>query len=282
MITSDKGLSINALPAAPSTSGNFGCASTNIPLTAAGGVNGQYRWYTVATGGSPIAGATNSTYSTPVLSASTTYFVSINNGTCESLRISVLAEIKSCTPTIATTSLETQVGGQTSFDVSTLVTTISNPIDISSIKVVQQPISGARATITSGVLQVDYSGVSFAGTDRLTFEACDMATHCAQQEITIEVVGDVTVYNAISPNGDGKNEIFYLQYVDLIPTAKENKVTIFDRWGGTVFETKNYDNVNRVFRGLNTDGNELPSGTYFYKLEFTSGDPKTGFISLRR
>ena len=109
-----------------------------------------------------------------------------------------------------------------------------------------------------------------------------MATHCAQQEITIEVVGDVTVYNAISPNGDGKNEIFYLQYVDLIPTAKENKVTIFDRWGGTVFETKNYDNVNRVFRGLNTDGNELPSGTYFYKLEFTSGDPKTGFISLRR
>ena len=109
-----------------------------------------------------------------------------------------------------------------------------------------------------------------------------MATHCAQQDITIEVVGDITVYNAISPNGDGKNKIFYIQYIDLIPTAKDNKVTIFDRWGGTVFETSNYDNVNRVFRGLNNYGNELPSGTYFYKLEFTRGDPKTGFISLRR
>lgn len=51
------------------------------------------------------------------------------------------------------------------------------------------------------------------------------------------------------------------------------------RW----FETENYDNVNKVFVGLNKNGNELPTGTYFYKLEFSSGGAtRTGYLSLKR
>ena len=252
-------------------------------LTAFGGTNGQYRWYTVPTGGSPIPGETNSTYTTPILSASTTYYVSIDNGTCESNRTSILAEIKSCNVTITAAPLSTQLGGQVSLNIAPLVTTTGDPIDLNSIKVTQQPISGALATVNAGILQVDYTGISFVGIDRLTIEACDLAARCARQEFSIEVVGDITVYNAVSPNGDGKNELFLLQFIELIPDTRENKVLIFNRWGDIVFETENYDNVNRVFRGLNKDGNELPTGTYYYQLIFSStGQKRTGFISLRR
>ena len=98
----------------------------------------------------------------------------------------------------------------------------------------------------------------------------------------IEVEGNITVYNALSPNGDGKNEVFYIKYIDLLPNTKDNNVMIFNRWGDLVFETRNYDNVNRVFRGISRGGDELPSGTYYYRIEFANDSPKAGFIALRR
>lgn len=145
----------------------------------------------------------------------------------------MLAEIKSCTPTIAPVSLTTLIGGQTGLDISPLVTTISDPLDIASIKITQQPISGAPATIAAGVLDIDYTDIPFAGTDVLMIEACDLASHCVEQEINIEVVGELgSVYNAVSPNDDGLNDVFFIEYIDALPTTKQNKVSIFNRWGG--------------------------------------------------
>lgn len=96
-------------------------------------------------------------------------------------------------------------------------------------------------------------------------------------------MGEITIYNGVSPNGDDLNDFFFIQYIELLPETKQNKVTIFNRWGDPVFEIENYDNVNRVFRGLNSSGDPLPSGTYFYKIEFISGsEPRTGYLSLKK
>lgn len=272
------------LPVAPTVIPATGCApSASVTLTAAGGSAGEYRWYTVATGGTPIVGETSSTYITPVLLSSTTYFVSIHNGTCESLRTSVLANIQSCTPTIAPATATIGAGGVESVDIAPLVSTVVAALDLNSIKVIIQPSSGAVASVSAGVLTIDYSGVPFVGTETLTIEACDLAGYCAQQVITIEVAGDITVYNAVSPNGDGKNDFFLIQYIDAMPATQQNKVTILNRWGTVVFEATNYDNANTVFRGLSNGGDELPSGTYYYVLEFPNGaEKRTGFLSLRR
>jgi hypothetical protein len=63
---------------------------------------------------------------------------------------------------------------------------------------------------------------------------------------------------------DSKNDIFFrLEYIDLIPETQNNKVTIYNRWGSKVFEVANYNNDDRVFKGLNDNGNELPSGYVF-------------------
>jgi hypothetical protein len=49
-----------------------------------------------------------------------------------------------------------------------------------------------------------------------------------------------------------------------------------------VFEVENYSEAN-AFRGVNQNGNELPSGTYFYKIVFnSSGKTQHGFLVLKR
>ncbi|RLD64874.1 MAG: gliding motility-associated C-terminal domain-containing protein [Bacteroidetes bacterium] len=81
---------------------------------------------------------------------------------------------------------------------------------------------------------------------------------------------NLVVNNGISPNGDGHNDFFY---IDNIENVQNSKVEIFNRWGAKVFSAHNYDNVTHVFEGKSdnnlTIGNSyLPSGTYFYLLEY--------------
>lgn len=276
---------IDALPTAPTAIGASGFPPAVLTLTASGGTNGQYRWYTSATGGTALIGEVNSSYTTPSLSISTTYYVSIDNGQCESLRTSVVASIKSnSAPVILSTSAKAPVEGQITISLTSLLSDPDDNLDFSTLSIIKQPISGARATIEPvNNLVLDYSGISFSGTDQLTIRICDLLALCSEQDLSIDVLGDITVFNAISPNGDDKNPVFFLQYIDILANTKENKVTIFNRWGDVVFEVKNYDNVNRVFRGLNKSGDELPTGTYFYRIEFVSGtETKTGFLALRK
>lgn len=275
---------INPLPTAPTTTGASACLpSATVTLNATGGSVGQYRWYTMATGGTAISGQTGSSFTSPALSATTTYYVSIDNGTCESTRTSVVATLLPCTtpPTIASNTLSTSIGGMAELNLIPLITTINNPLNINSISVTVQPPSGAFASVANGKLLVNYAGISFSGRESVTVRACDTNGNCATQQFEIEVAGDVIVYNALSPGG--ANPTFVLQYIDIIPETKNNFVTIFDRWQNEVWKGENYNNTSVVFKGVGDGGNDLSTGTYFYKIEFASGKKmRTGFISLKR
>ncbi len=107
---------VNPLPSAPATTGNAACGSSAITLSAAGGTAGQYRWYTVPTAGTAIAGQTNNTYTTPVITITTTYYVSINNGTCVSTRTPVVATIN--TPPVAPTTTGNSACGSSAITLS--------------------------------------------------------------------------------------------------------------------------------------------------------------------
>jgi gliding motility-associated-like protein len=189
-------------------------------------------------------------------------------------------------PTIA--PIHTSVAIQESV-VLTLLSFVSDgdgtdDIVSTSVRITMQPISGATATITSGQqLMINYNGSQFTGIDHLTIQVCDRSGSCTQGDVTIEVVSEIAGYNAVSPNNDGLNEFLLFEFIDIIPDALQNKVTIYNRWGSVVFETSDYNNNDRAFRGLDNEGNELPNGTYFYKVVFISGRPsKDGFITLRR
>ena len=92
----------------------------------------------------------------------------------------------------------------------------------------------------------------------------------------IILLGDIVVYNAISPNDDNQNNFFYIQGIANYPN---NTVRIYNRWGVKVFETTGYNETDNVFTGF-SDGKttvskdkQLPTGTYFYVInyEYTDG-----------
>jgi gliding motility-associated-like protein len=275
-------------PNAPTVTNASGCPAVGVMLSASGGNNGEYRWYTVASGGSPITGTNNSNFATGPLAASATYYVSVNTGVCEGPRMAVVATIVDCgnnqPPAISEASATSDVQGTTTLALLPLLTDPDNNLDLTTLRIIQQPTSGALATIdASGTLTVDYAGVVFVGDDSVTIEICDLAGSCAQRVIVISVAGNITVYNAISPNGDGKNDTFHIQFIGIIEGTESNKVTIFNRWGDVVFEMENYNNVDRVFTGKADNGNDLPSGTYFYKIAFIGGSESiTGYLSLKK
>jgi gliding motility-associated-like protein len=274
---------INPLPNAPTTTGASSCLpNASVTITASGGTNGQYRWYTAPTGGSAIANETNSSFTTPAISVTTTYYVSINNGNCESSRTPVTATIQNCAtpPTIDKTELSTGIGGIIIKELVPLITTINNNLDINSISVIVQPPSGAVAFVTNGTLTIDYKNILFAGKESITIRACDTNGNCATQKLDIEVSDEVVVYNAVSANGDDKNPILFLKFIDTL--SPSNQVMIYNRWGDEVFSVSDYDNKSRVFAGFTNDGSKLPVGTYFYKVNLLAkGKTLTGFLALK-
>ncbi len=70
---------------------------------------------------------------------------------------------------------------------------------------------------------------------------------------------NLAAVNVITPNGDGVNDA--LVFGDL-SFFKESKLTVFNRWGQTVFETLDYQND---WQGTYQD-TPLPAGTYLYLL----------------
>lgn len=92
--TDSKIVTVIPSPAAPSTLGDTICRQGAGTLTA-NGIAAFFRWYTNATGGTPISGQVSPLYSTPVLSTSTTYYVSQLTGGCESPRTPVTAFVNS-------------------------------------------------------------------------------------------------------------------------------------------------------------------------------------------
>src|SRR5690606_23917761 len=105
----------------------------------------------------------------------------------------------------------------------------------------------------------------------------------ASKVFTIEP--EVLVFNGVSRNNDGKNDIFEIACIQDFP---HNNVKIFNRAGTLVYEANGYDNQDVAFdgvsnRGINLLGTNLPDGTYFYIIDKRNGSkPTTGYLELLR
>lgn len=89
----------------------------------------------------------------------------------------------------------------------------------------------------------------------------------------------ISVFNGISPNGDGSNDVFFIENIEQFPS---NTVEIYNRWGQKLFEANNYDNINTVWKGTAKESDQLmPSGTYFYIITLGNGTkPIKGWLEL--
>lgn len=81
------------------------------------------------------------------------------------------------------------------------------------------------------------------------------------------------IQKGISP-GDGQyNETFDLTGFNV------SHLSIFNRYGKKVFSMSNYTNQ---WHGQEDNGNDLPTGTYFYSMELANGENKTGWVYINR
>jgi gliding motility-associated-like protein len=206
-------------------------------------------------------------------------------GLCDPAAIQIT--IPNVPPVIAPISGITAVAGTTvTIPFSSLLSDPNNNLDISTLSIVSPPTSGAVASFNSNnELDVNYTGITFSGTDNLTIQVCDLVGVCTTSMVSIGVTipSNIIVYNAISPNDDAFNPYFKIENIEIV--EPQNKVSIFNRWGDKVFEVENYNNTNptKRFNGKREDGKEMPSGIYFYRIEFVSGKKElTGYLTLKK
>lgn len=100
------------------------------------------------------------------------------------------------------------------------------------------------------------------------------ADGCSKSEpITLEKVS-CGIQKGISANNDGYNDYFDLTQMNV------KKLTIFNRYGSQVYSKNQYRDE---WRGQSDQGDELPDGTYYYVIDFNSGDAAaTGWIYINR
>ncbi len=82
------------------------------------------------------------------------------------------------------------------------------------------------------------------------------------------------IFSGVSPNGDGSNDKWYMENVQLFP---DNEVKIFNRYGDKLWEGRGYDNNTVVWAAVNKQGDDLPDGTYFYIVKVTTAGRTTKY-----
>jgi gliding motility-associated-like protein len=77
------------------------------------------------------------------------------------------------------------------------------------------------------------------------------------------VARDVEVFNAISPNGDGDNDYFVVRNIEKYP---DNELFVMNKDGDLVERIDSYGKDGAYFYALDTNGEALPVGVYYYVL----------------
>jgi len=88
-------------------------------------------------------------------------------------------------------------------------------------------------------------------------------------------LNDIVIPNAITPNGDGKNDYWEIPGID---GNTNYSLTIFNATGTVIYDAKTYNND---FNGINNG--KIPEGTYYYVIVQKDGlDKRTGSLTIIR
>ena len=142
-----------------------------------------------------------------------------------------------------------------------------------TINILAPPTFGLVDDLQDGLLSYTAPDEG-TGVAILTYELCnpDCPGSCSEATVTIRVTAEeVTIANGITPNGDGLNDTFVFDQLDLNTPDQhpDNELVVYNRWGDIVYRKKPYDNS---WDGTNQNGQELPEATYYYILYLDIGE----------
>ncbi|RYE18488.1 MAG: gliding motility-associated C-terminal domain-containing protein, partial [Sphingobacteriales bacterium] len=144
---------------------------------------------------------------------------------------------------------------------------------------VQLSASGGVSYTWSPATGLSDSGIAnpFASpeaTTTYTVTATSADGCAASGMVTVAVTyNDLMVPNVFTPNGDGVNDTWAIEGLQVVYPNCE--VQVFNRWGVKVFSSKGYTR--------NWDGGELSTGVYFYHISLGNGEKDVkGHLSIIR
>lgn len=263
----------------PTTQGQSFCGANIFTLNANSSQNTpyEYRWYTLQTGGTPILNNLNQPlntnfFTTNLLSTTTTFYVSIINGSCESARIPIMATVRDF-PTIVLTTNKTTI----------------------------QKGERAQLTSTGGLLYrwLPTNGLSDA-TSATPFATPDVSTtytvsvrnaqNCeSSAQITINVQGIRTEFylpTLFSPNNDNNNDRFRVMGKNI----QTINFRVMDKEGRVLYQTNSVEEAQNngwdgIFAGVPMSPDAYVwylDGTYEDGSPLVKDDKHTGIIVLTR
>ena len=118
---------------------------------------------------------------------------------------------------------------------------------------VEDPVADPRTTTVYTLRVVGIDGCAVTG------------------EIKVAVYSPLRLPNAFTPNGDGKNDVFYV--LGGPPGLLIREMAVFDRWGRRVFQVRDVapGNPSLGWTGR-LGGQPLPAGTYVYLIDLRLPD----------
>lgn len=119
----------------------------------------------------------------------------------------MIATILSCNlpPEILLTEITSIAESVTEFSLAPLLSDPDGNLDATTLAILTPPVH-ASAFLTGTILTLDYAASDFIGNDLVELEVCDLLASCTQQSLVIKVVGELEIYNAVSPNNDLKTK----------------------------------------------------------------------------
>ena len=112
----------------------------------------------------------------------------------------------------------------------------------------------------------------------------DQCSNSTSDQFRFNVV-DCIKANVFTPNADGQNDFFYLNFGDVVDNVR---ISIYNRWGELVYTSINYElcdenSGNHCWDGTHISGGETCiEGSYFYTIELLDGRNHKGFFTLFR
>ena len=273
-------ISVTNAPGAPTVSntGTSVCPNTATTLTATSSDPGAViSWYSGASGGTALA--TGGSFTTPVLTTNTTYYVGATNtasGCISTSRtpvtVTILQPLAAPVVAVSATTISTvtfawnSITGATGYQVS---------LDNGTTFI--DPGSGALTYTVAGLNPGQSTTLIVRA---LGASGCELSANSAAVTGTAQnPFGDgIFVPNAFTPNGDGKNDIEYVYGTSI----KSLTFYVYNQWGEMIFKSDSQaSGWDGTFKGTNQ-----PVGVYVYYVQATMNDGKQimkkGTITLLR